>query len=104
MCMGRGNSCSRSSPGRSSSSNWARRSSCTAAARRSSPTSTSATEVVAERPGQDAAYVIDSERARKALGWRPRVTLDEGLVEVVEWVGANWEEIRTSPLTYEHKS
>jgi dTDP-glucose 4,6-dehydratase len=36
-----------------------------------------ATRDVGERPGQDAAYVIDSSKARAAFGWAPRVGLDE---------------------------
>ncbi|MHB8694529.1 MAG: NAD-dependent epimerase/dehydratase family protein [Solirubrobacteraceae bacterium] len=63
----------------------------------------SATWTVGERLGQDAAYVIDSSRIRSELGWAPRVTLDEGLVGVHEWVEANWEEIRAQPLEYVHK-
>ena len=49
-----------------------------------------ATRAVDERPGQDAAYVIDSTKARTELGWRPTVSLDEGLTDVVDWVNANW--------------
>jgi dTDP-glucose 4,6-dehydratase len=62
------------------------------------------TETVAERPGQDAAYVIDSSRARRAFGWVPRITLEQGLTEVIDWVNANWDEIRELPLTYQHKA
>jgi dTDP-glucose 4,6-dehydratase len=62
------------------------------------------TEIVAERPGQDAAYVIDSTRARKQLGWAPRITLQQGLDEVVDWVEAGWDEICSQPLGYEHKA
>jgi dTDP-glucose 4,6-dehydratase len=62
-----------------------------------------AVESVAERPGQDAAYVIDSTRARIELGWAPRIGLREGLSEVIDWVDAHWDEIKTQPLTYEHK-
>jgi dTDP-glucose 4,6-dehydratase len=60
------------------------------------------TKIVAERPGQDAAYVIDSTKARTQLGWAPRISLDEGLAEVVTWVEANWREIRQQTLTYQH--
>ncbi len=63
-----------------------------------------ATKTVDERPGQDAAYVIDSTRARTQFGWRPAVGLDEGLKEVVEWVRANLDEIRGLPLNYEHRA
>ena len=63
-----------------------------------------ATESVAERLGQDAAYVIESTRARSELSWRPTITIEEGLAEVVSWVGENWEEIREQPLEYQHKA
>lgn len=63
-----------------------------------------ATEVVAERPGQDAAYVIDSTRARTAFGWRPQISLVEGLNEVIDWVNANWDEIQRERLDYVHKA
>jgi len=57
---------------------------------------------VGERLGQDAAYVIDSTKARKELGWHPAVSLEEGLAEVIEWVEGNWEEIQQQPLEYIH--
>jgi len=61
------------------------------------------TETVAERLGQDKAYVIDSTRARTELGWKPRVSIDEGLAEVVHWVEAGWNEIQSLPLQYIHQ-
>lgn len=61
-----------------------------------------ATRSVEERPGQDAAYVIDSTLARTELGWRPTVDLDTGLAEVIQWVRDNLDEIRTLPLSYQH--
>jgi dTDP-glucose 4,6-dehydratase len=62
-----------------------------------------ATRMVAERPGQDAAYVIDSNRARRELGWAPYVGLTEGLAEVVDWVDANLDEVQSMRFEYEHK-
>jgi len=56
-----------------------------------------------ERHGQDAAYIIDSARARTQFGWRPTIDLDEGLKEVVEWVRTHLDEIRRLPLNYEHR-
>lgn len=62
------------------------------------------TRIVDERPGQDAAYVIDSSKARRELGWSPRVGLDEGLREVIEWVDGNWQEIEGASWGYEHRA
>lgn len=49
---------------------------------------------VADRPGHDRRYAIDPGRIRAELGWRPSVTLDEGLRRTVDWYLANrdwWE-------------
>lgn len=59
--------------------------------------------IVDERPGQDAAYVIDSRRARQKLGWAPRIGFAEGIDEVVQWVKDYWTEILQQPLDYRHK-
>ena len=40
---------------------------------------------VADRPGHDLRYAIDPTRIRTELGWRPSVTLDEGLEKTVDW-------------------
>ena len=40
---------------------------------------------VTDRPGHDARYAINPARMRTELGWRPSVTLDEGLARTVEW-------------------
>ncbi len=40
---------------------------------------------VADRPGHDLRYAIDPDRIRTELGWRPSVTLDEGLKKTVQW-------------------
>jgi dTDP-glucose 4,6-dehydratase len=59
---------------------------------------------VDERPGQDAAYVIDSSKARTELGWRPTVRFEDGIAEVIEWVEEYWPQIQQQPLTYIHKA
>lgn len=40
---------------------------------------------VADRPGHDARYAIDSTRIREELGWQPSVTVEEGLERTVRW-------------------
>jgi len=44
---------------------------------------------VKDRPGHDARYAIDPTRIRNELGWRPSVTLKEGLEKTVDWYLAN---------------
>jgi len=44
---------------------------------------------VPDRPGHDARYAIDATRIRDELGWRPSVTLDQGLERTVDWYLAN---------------
>ncbi|MEM6407692.1 MAG: dTDP-glucose 4,6-dehydratase [Pseudomonadota bacterium] len=40
---------------------------------------------VTDRPGHDLRYAIDPERIRTELGWRPSVTLEQGLELTVKW-------------------
>lgn len=44
---------------------------------------------VPDRPGHDLRYAIDPARIRAELGWRPSVTLEEGLARTVDWYLAN---------------
>jgi len=53
---------------------------------------------VTDRPGHDARYAIDPARIRQELGWRPSVTVEEGLRRTVEWYLANedwWRPLQT---------
>ncbi|RMC37482.1 dTDP-glucose 4,6-dehydratase [Paracoccus alkanivorans] len=47
---------------------------------------------VTDRPGHDRRYAIDPIRIRTELGWRPSVTIEEGLRRTVEWYldNENW--------------
>ena len=40
---------------------------------------------VTDRPGHDLRYAIDPSRIREELGWRPSVTIEEGLEKTVQW-------------------
>jgi dTDP-glucose 4,6-dehydratase len=44
---------------------------------------------VEDRPGHDLRYAIDASRIRDELGWRPSVTVEEGLARTVDWYLAN---------------
>ncbi len=60
-------------------------------------------ENVPERIGQDAAYVIDSSKARTELGWLPSIDIVDGIKETIAWVEENWDAIKDQPLEYSHR-
>lgn len=61
-------------------------------------------EVTPERLGQDAAYVIDSRKARAELDWQPAIELAQGLMEVIGWIETNWRRIDREPQEYVHRA
>ncbi len=55
---------------------------------------------VADRPGHDRRYAVNAGRVR-ALGWKPRVTFDEGIARTVAWYRANeawWRPLKAEAL------
>ena len=60
-------------------------------------------EVVGERLGKDAAYMLDSSKLRETLSWKDNVTLDAGLDECVAWVKAHFDDLKQLPHDYIHK-
>ncbi len=61
------------------------------------------TVIVTGRPGQDSHYLLDYSKSKNELGWSPQVPFDDGLKEVISWVGDNWQEISREPHSYIHK-
>lgn len=61
------------------------------------------TTKVEERLGQDAAYLVDSTKSRRELGWQPQISLEQGINDVVSWVETNWDTIKQLPLDYIHR-
>jgi dTDP-glucose 4,6-dehydratase len=60
-------------------------------------------EVSEDRPGKDAAYLLDSAKARRALGWSDTMSLEEGVRETIAWVDEHFDEIRHQPFDYIHQ-
>ena len=58
---------------------------------------------VGERPGQDAAYIISSQKARQSLGWRPEINFSNGIDEVIQYVDSYWTQIQKQALRYRHQ-
>jgi dTDP-glucose 4,6-dehydratase len=60
-------------------------------------------EVGPERPGKDAAYMLDSFKLRTELGWQDKISLAEGLDEVIAWAERFKSELPKLPSSYVHK-
>jgi len=60
-------------------------------------------EVVEDRPGKDAAYLLDSTKARTTLGWKDQITLDAGIDETIQWINQHFNELKQQPSDYIHK-
>ena len=60
-------------------------------------------EVVGERLGKDAAYLLDSTKARETLGWQDEISLEQGIEETIAWVRDNLDILKQVPFDYIHK-
>lgn len=58
--------------------------------------------VVADRPGHDRRYLLDSTRIGRELGWCPEIGFEAGVRDTIRWYAANrawWEPLRKlSPI------
>ena len=46
---------------------------------------------VSDRPGHDRRYALDCKKMEHELGWKPIISLDQGLRETIDWYSANSE-------------
>ena len=56
-----------------------------------------------DRLGKDQAYLMSSNKAKKILGWRPKYSFENGLLDCYSWIKSNLEIIKSLPKHYEHK-
>ena len=62
------------------------------------PTRESLITFVADRPGHDLRYAVDSSKLQRELGWTPRESFASGLRKTVAWYLTNrawWERVRS---------
>jgi len=57
---------------------------------------------VADRPGHDWRYALDSSKLRSQLGWKPKRRLAEGLRQTVVWFLANRQWLSQNPRESVH--
>ena len=53
------------------------------------------------RIGEDAQYWLDSKKLYDATGWKPEISIDEGIKETVEWVRKNLNKFENENLNFE---
>ena len=46
-------------------------------------------EYVADRPGHDRRYLLDSTKIQRELGWEPRIPFKQGFYDTVRWYKQN---------------
>ena len=56
-----------------------------------------------DRPGKDAAYLLDSSKAGTDLAWQSHTTLEDGLDETIRWVQDDIDVLSRLPIGYIHK-
>jgi dTDP-glucose 4,6-dehydratase len=60
-------------------------------------------ELIDQNFGQDSKYSISSSKLRKDLNWKPKISLQIGIEEMINWIDNNWSEVSKMPLEYIHK-
>lgn len=60
-------------------------------------------EFVPDRPGHDIRYALDCGKIQ-SLGWKPRISFDQGMAETVKWYRSNtawWRKIKHQSSDYQ---
>ena len=60
-------------------------------------------DITDDRPGKDAAYLLNSDRLRQSLNWKDSVSLSEGIDNTIEWVEDNFDTLEKQQFEYIHK-
>lgn len=57
-------------------------------------------QVTEDRLGQDSRYWLDSSAIKRDLGWEPKISLEEGIKDMVEWGKKYLDQLRDWPTDY----
>ena len=56
-----------------------------------------------ERDGKDFGYFLDTSKITKDYNWRNKTSLEQGLIETIDWIKDNLDIINKLNLKYKHK-
>ena len=59
-------------------------------------------KIVPKHQDNDSAYLMNANKAKTELGWKPQYNLDSGLEETFKWIRDNFDIIRKMPKHYRH--
>jgi len=57
-------------------------------------------DITPGRTGEDATYWLDSKRIESELGWKPVVTVEEGVQRMMEWGRQNLDFLKNEPVDF----
>jgi dTDP-glucose 4,6-dehydratase len=57
-------------------------------------------QMTEDRLGQDSRYWLDSSAIKRDLGWEPKISLEEGIKDMVEWGKKYLDQLRDWPMDY----
>lgn len=60
-------------------------------------------DITDDRPGKDAAYLLESSKLRTELGWQDKISLTEGIARTIDWAKNLFDELKDLPTNYIHK-
>ena len=60
-------------------------------------------DIVDDRPGKDASYLLNSNKLRSSLDWTDSISLDAGIDQVINWVDSNIDILTKEVDYYVHK-
>ncbi|MBU4375318.1 dTDP-glucose 4,6-dehydratase [Patescibacteria group bacterium] len=61
---------------------------------------------VKDRPGHDLRYAMDISKAKRELGWEPKIKFEDGLAKTIEWYKNNkdwWKKIKSGEYNEYYK-
>lgn len=62
-----------------------------------------AIETSPERPGNDQAYLMNADKAKRELEWNPQISFEDGLTSTIHWVSRDFETLSRMSWNYVHQ-